>query len=84
MKKLLGIVVLGLILNGCGPSVLYSPVRNMTNDSYWIEGLYTKDAFEGAEIHCSKVGGKFSIVKLIPHADGSYFNRDAELIFKCE
>tara|TARA_B100000767_G_C19580223_1_gene456978 strand:+ start:347 stop:655 length:309 start_codon:yes stop_codon:yes gene_type:complete len=95
MNKILGIIVLGLLLSGCAPNkpgevtgrlgkYQYSPVQNMVDDNYWIQGWDSDDAFTGARVHCNKVGGNFLIVKLIPHKNGDHYKRRATLTFKCK
>ena len=96
MKQLLGTIVLSLLLSGClepmksgqsTRSILYkyqyTPVKNMVDGNYWIQGWDKDDAFTGARNHCIDEGEKFSIVKLITHKHGYHYNRRATLIFKC-
>ena len=90
MKKLLGIVVLGLLIGGCATpgentsgrleGYQYTPVQNMGNGVYWIQGYDTEDALTGGKAHCSKVGGSFLMVEMMPHTQ----TERATLTFKCQ
>ena len=57
----------------------YTPVQDMGNNTFWIQGYDSEDAITGAKSHCSKVNGKFMMVEMIPHTQ----KERATLTFKC-
>ena len=72
MKKLLGILVLGFMLNGCagesGPGGLgglgglmkgqWKPAISVGDNLWMVEGFMLQDAIQGANAHCAKSGKK--------------------------
>ena len=58
----------------------YTPVQEMGNNVFWIQGYDTEDALTGGKAHCSKVGGSFLMIEMIPHTQGER----ATLTFKCK
>ena len=45
----------------------YTPVQDMGNNTFWIQGYDTEDAITGANAHCAKLSGKFRLVEMVPH-----------------
>lgn len=57
----------------------YTPVQDMGNNTFWIQGYDTEDAITGANAHCAKLRGRFRLVEMIPHTQ----RERATLTFSC-
>ena len=88
MKKLLEIVVLGLLLSGCAsevpPDRILLPGQHTTpqpaGTNKWLtEGFATNDVMKGAETFCLKSNKSLEVLDLKPNSETS----KATLIFSC-
>lgn len=57
----------------------WSPVRNIGQSAYLIEGYDTEDAIEGGTTYCNNLNKKFEAVSIVPHTQRSR----ATISFKC-
>ena len=87
MKNFLVIVVAFFITGCAGESTTgalyynqYTPVQDMGNNQYMIQGHDTEAAITGARAHCSKANGSFALVEMQPHTQ----TERATLLFKCQ
>ena len=60
----------------------HKAVKDLGNNIFWIQGYDKKDVLIGGTAHCSKIGGNFLKIKLIPHYPTQV--RKATLTFKCQ
>ena len=82
-------MLLVLILSSCAPTpgekpgrlgaYQYSPVQSMGQGTFFLQGYDTEDALTGANLHCSKMGGQFNLIQMIPHTQ----RERASVTFKC-
>ena len=89
MKKLLGIIVLGLLLSGCAsevpPDRILLPgqhtIPQEAGANKWLtEGFATNDVMKGAEAFCLKSNQSLEVLNLMPNTQTS----KASLIFSCK
>jgi len=45
----------------------YTPVQDVGNNVFWLQGYDSEDALTGARAHCSKLGGTFKMKEMVPH-----------------
>jgi|TARA_B110000483_G_scaffold2392_1_gene2782 PBP1b-binding outer membrane lipoprotein LpoB len=88
MKKILGIIFLGLLLSGCAsevpPDKILLPGQHTTpqpaGTNKWLtEGFATNDVMKGAETFCLKSNKSLEVLDLKPNSETS----KATLIFSC-
>jgi|TARA_B110000259_G_scaffold57410_1_gene67854 hypothetical protein len=90
MKKILGIIVLGLLLSGCAAGNTgttsgttfegqWTEAQEVGPNKYLITGWASQEAMDGAKEFCSRTSKKYNLIEL-KLASG---NTASRLLFSC-